>query len=186
VTGLEHRDREREQEATHRRDVEHRQRANEQEDVREEIAPLERPAPTGEVQDVFDAAVREAHADHEKEVQHRLDAQGGGDAQPRRRAEADELKKIAPRRFNPDNEAWLPIMHRDREGWSFTALYSNTARAHELGTTRDWVVLYYERNGREDQCTVVTETSGPLKGKRVIRGREEECRRYYEEHEWWN
>lgn len=105
------------------------------------------------------------------------------DAEYRHRAAAGELKKIAPRRFNPDNEAWLPIMHRDRQGWSFTALYSNTARAHELGTTRDWVVIYFERNGGEDQCTVVTETRGPLKGRRVIRGREEECRRYYEEHE---
>ncbi|NLX08718.1 MAG: DNA-binding protein [Chloroflexi bacterium] len=98
----------------------------------------------------------------------------------RRRAEADDLPKIAPRRYNPDGEAWLPIMHEEREGWQFTVLYSNTAQAHELGTTHDWVVIYYERNGHEQQNTVVTETSGPLKGRRVVRGREGETRRYYE------
>lgn len=45
--------------------------------------------------------------------------------------------------------------------------------------TRDWVVIYYERDGHEDQCIVVTETSGALKGKRVVRGREDECGRLY-------
>lgn len=103
------------------------------------------------------------------------------DAEYRRRAAAGELQKIAPRRFNPDNEAWLPIMHSEREGWNFTALYSNTARAHELGTTRDWVVIYYDKDGHEGQSTVVTETSGPLKGKRVVRGREQASQRHYEE-----
>jgi len=33
----------------------------------------------------------------------------------------------------------------------------------------------------ENQCTVVTESRGELKGKRVIRGREKECGEYYEE-----
>jgi hypothetical protein len=97
----------------------------------------------------------------------------------RRKAEAGQLQKIAPRRFNPKGEAWLPILHTERDEWDFTALYSNTAQAHKLNKTSDWVVLYYERNGTEDQATVVTETQGPLEGKRVIRGREADCRRYY-------
>ena len=101
------------------------------------------------------------------------------DAEYRRKVEADQLRKIAPKRFNPEEEAWLPILRTERDGWSFTALYSNTARAHELGKTDDWVVLYYQRNGEEEQATVVTETQGPLEGKRVVRGREAECRRYY-------
>jgi hypothetical protein len=101
------------------------------------------------------------------------------DAEYRGRAEAGELRKIAPRRFNPEGEAWLPIMNTERKGWEFTVLYSNTARAHELGTTHDWVVIYYKREGVEDQVTVVTETSGLLEGKRVVRGREAECRDYY-------
>jgi DNA polymerase (family 10) len=97
----------------------------------------------------------------------------------RRRADAGELKTITPRRFNPAGKSWLPIMHTAREGWHFTALFSNTARAHELNKNRDWVVVYYERDGREDQCTVVTEQGGPLKGQRVIRGREKECLTHY-------
>jgi hypothetical protein len=98
------------------------------------------------------------------------------DAEYRRRAEEGSLRTIAPRRFNPERRAWLPVLHTELEGWSFTALFSNTARAHELGTTRDWVILYYERDGHEDQCTVVTERHGPLAGRRVVRGREAECR----------
>jgi Holliday junction resolvasome RuvABC DNA-binding subunit len=98
----------------------------------------------------------------------------------RTRAEADELERIAPKRFNPDDEAWLPVMETSRRGWSCTVLYSNTQRAHQLGKTDDWVVVYYERDGAEDQCTVVTATSGDLEGHRVVRGREWECREYYE------
>ena len=58
-------------------------------------------------------------------------------------------------------------------------MFSNTKTAHELGKTGDWVVVYYEKGKGENQCTVVTESRGVLKGKRVIRGREQECERYY-------
>jgi hypothetical protein len=93
---------------------------------------------------------------------------------------AGVLPKIAPKRFNPTGEAWLPVLHAERGGWHFTALYSNTARAHELGRTRDWVVIYfYGDDHAEGQHTVVTETRGPLAGKRVVRGREPECRALY-------
>ena len=97
------------------------------------------------------------------------------DAEYRREAAAGTLPTITPRRFNPRREAWLPILHTEAEGWSVTALFSNTARAHQLGTTRDWVILYYERNGDEGQATVVTERHGALAGRRVVRGREVEC-----------
>jgi hypothetical protein len=103
------------------------------------------------------------------------------DAEYRARAEAGNLRTIVPRRFNPDGKAWLPILHTEREGWSFHALYSNTARAHELGRTRDWVVIFWERDGDEDQCTVVTEWQGTLAGRRVVRGREAECSGLYAE-----
>ena len=96
------------------------------------------------------------------------------DAEYRRRAASGELRRIAPRRFNPEGKAWLPILHLDREGWGLTALFSNTARAHQLGRTDDWVVIFYEQGGDEGQCTVVTETRGPREGQRVVRGRERE------------
>lgn len=90
-------------------------------------------------------------------------------------AAAGELHKIAPRRFNPDRRAWLPIMHLDRDGWSFTAMFSNTELAHRLGRTADWVVVYFhEPHGPEGRATVVTEQRGPLRGLRVVRGRERE------------
>jgi len=94
----------------------------------------------------------------------------------REKAEADELPRIAPRRNNPEGAAWLPVLHTYQDGWHFTTLFSNTDRAHELGRVRDWVVIYFERDGYEGQCTVVTEYRGSLAGKRVIRGREEEVR----------
>jgi hypothetical protein len=101
------------------------------------------------------------------------------DAEYRARAERGELRRIAPRRFNPKQEAWLPILHAEQQGWQLTALFSNTPRAHELGKTHDWVVIFYERDGDEGQCTVVTETRGPLEGRRVVRGREPECEKHY-------
>ncbi|MCG6900203.1 MAG: DNA-binding protein [Gammaproteobacteria bacterium] len=98
----------------------------------------------------------------------------------RRRAEQGSLPLIAPRRFNPQGKAWLPILHSGRDGWHFTVLYSNTALAHELKRTHDWVIVYYyDDHHQEGQCTVVTETRGPLTGQRVVRGRESECRDYY-------
>lgn len=95
----------------------------------------------------------------------------------REAAAAGRLHKIAPRRFNPEHEAWLPIMHGDRDGWSFTAMFSNTELAHRLGRTDDWVVVFFhEPHGPEGQATIVTEHRGPLRGLRVVRGRERECR----------
>lgn len=97
------------------------------------------------------------------------------DREYRAKALAGELRTIAPRRFNPQGKAWLPILHTERDPWHFTALYSNTARAHNLGRTSDWVIIFFGTDHQpEGQCTVVTETSGPNKGKRVVRGRESE------------
>jgi putative hydrolase len=102
------------------------------------------------------------------------------DDEYRRRAETDDLPTIAPKRFNPKGEAWLPILHTQRGDWHFTALFSNTALAHRLDRVREWVVVYfYDDDHREGQNTVVTETRGPLQGRRVVRGHEDECRRYY-------
>ena len=63
------------------------------------------------------------------------------------------------------------------------AMFSNTARAHELGKTHDWVVLYFDAGDGEHQRTVVTAGAGNLKGRRVVRGREAETEYYYRETE---
>jgi hypothetical protein len=97
-----------------------------------------------------------------------------------RRLDAEnKLQRIAPKRFNPEEKAWLPIYHSDRAGWHFTVLYSNTARAHQLNKQHDWVIIYYQKDNIEGQVTVVTEARGPLKGKRVVRGEEEDSEKYY-------
>jgi DNA polymerase (family X) len=101
------------------------------------------------------------------------------DREYREAANAGKLRRIAPRRFNPRGEAWLPILHTQRGDRHYTALFSNTARAHELGKTRDWVVLYWDGKPGERQCTVVTAHQGPLRDKRVVRGREADCASYY-------
>ena len=94
-------------------------------------------------------------------------------------ADAGKLPRIAPTRFNPTHTAWLPVWHPERDGYSFTVLFSNSALAHQLGKTLDWVVMYFERDGEEEQCTVVTEHRGPLRDQRVVRGRESECADHY-------
>ena len=102
------------------------------------------------------------------------------DAEYRKGATTGRLSMIAPQRFNPRGDRCLPILHTERDQWRFTALYSNTALAHELGRTRDWVVIYFHTDRQsEGQRTVVTETHGPLIGERVVRGRETECHSYY-------
>lgn len=103
------------------------------------------------------------------------------DREYRAKAQADQLKKIAPKRFNPKGEAWLPILHTRRGPWHFTVLFSNTARAHELDRVHDWVVIYFHADsGGEAQRTVITARRGPLAGQRIVRGRERECLSVYE------
>ena len=98
------------------------------------------------------------------------------DREYREAARDDRLPRVAPRRFNPDHAAWLPVLHTMRGPWHFTALFSNTARAHDRMRTHDWVVLYFHAAGEpERQRTVVTEAHGRLAGHRVVRGREAEC-----------
>jgi hypothetical protein len=103
------------------------------------------------------------------------------DRQYREAAAAGSLPTIAPRRFNPERRAWLPVLHTSRGERQYTVLFSNTSRAHELGRTRDWVVVFVDGGGGERQYTVVTAHGrGPLADLRVVRGREPECLAYYE------
>ncbi|MGZ4986242.1 MAG: helix-hairpin-helix domain-containing protein, partial [Chthoniobacterales bacterium] len=102
------------------------------------------------------------------------------DREYREKAVAGVLKKIAPRRFNPAGEAWLPVLHTMRSQRHYTALFSNTAHAHELGKSRDWVVLFCDNGDAEHRFTVITSEFGRLQGQRIVAGREAECERYYD------
>jgi hypothetical protein len=103
------------------------------------------------------------------------------DREYREKAAAGQLQRITPRRFNPMREAWLPILHTRRGTRQYTALFSNTARAHQAGKTRDWVVLYSDNGSADTRHTVITATFGPLRGRRVVAGREHECQAFYGE-----
>ncbi|NNK78120.1 MAG: DNA-binding protein, partial [Litoreibacter sp.] len=98
----------------------------------------------------------------------------------RDRAAQGKLPMIAPKRFNPEGRRWLPILHIEKDHVDYTVLFSNTERAHRLKRTDDWVVIFYQQDGApEGQCTVVTETHPPFVGRRMVRGREADCARYY-------
>lgn len=96
------------------------------------------------------------------------------DREYRQKARAGELQLIAPRRFNPTRDAWLPVLHTRRGPRRYTALFSNTARAHRAGRTHDWVVVYCDDGAAEPQFTVITAQRGPFAGQRVVAGREHE------------
>ncbi|HDR9582326.1 TPA: DNA-binding protein [Burkholderia stabilis] len=99
----------------------------------------------------------------------------------RNKAAAGVLPTLVTRRLNADISEPPPVMHMTKGGWHFTALCLHAAaRAPESGRTTDWVSLYfYDAVQCEHQRTVVTETFGSLAGKRIVRGREMECRVYY-------
>jgi len=94
-------------------------------------------------------------------------------------AELDRLPRIAPRSFNPEGRAWLPILHTRRDNRHYTAVFSNTARAHEMGTTHDWVVIFRDDQTAHGRWTVITAAFGDLKGRRIIRGLEPQCAAHY-------
>ena len=120
-----------------------------------------------------------SHPTAEPPVEELLDV----DREYREAAQAGRLQRIAPHRFNPKKEAWLPILHTQRGARHYTALFSNSALAHQLKKTQDWVLLYYDDDHGERQCTVITSRQTPFSGKRIVRGREEDCAAYYQSRE---
>jgi len=135
------------------------------------------------------AGIRDALATRLARIRPSLAAPGGAppavsellevDAEYREKATAGRLRRIAPHRFNPGHQAWLPILHTTRGDRNYTAVFSNTARAHRLGRTRDWVVLYCDGDRAERQYTVITARVGELEGRRLVMGREAECAELY-------
>jgi predicted flap endonuclease-1-like 5' DNA nuclease len=102
------------------------------------------------------------------------------DAEYRRRASDGTLKRTAATRSSTAGDARVPILHTRRGTWYFTALYSNTTRAHVPEEARDWVAIYFQSDeDREAQRMVVTEGKGPLEGRRVVCGHEGDCLAFY-------
>lgn len=121
----------------------------------------------------------EPHTTREPSVDELLDV----DREYREAVQSGRLQRIAPHRFNPKNEAWLSILHTQRGARHYTALFSNSALAHRFKKTRDWVILYHDDDHGERQCTVITGHQTPFSGKRIVRGREEDCTGYCQSRE---
>lgn len=96
----------------------------------------------------------------------------------RRQVEGEQLFRVAAS-DEAGGGGLLPLLSQRRNGWKLLAMYSNTALAHRLGRSRDWVVIYFQKDGHKGQRIVCTERRGSLRGRRVVRGREEECRLYF-------
>lgn len=101
------------------------------------------------------------------------------DREYRARAAEGRLLLAVPKRFNPTGAAWLPILHTERGGRRFCAHFANSAKSHELGHLYDWVVIYCPEKKAAGQWTVITAGYGSLRAKRIVRGREAECREHY-------
>lgn len=94
--------------------------------------------------------------------------------------EADRGYRAQTFPVRPGEAGSASELRMQRDGWDLRVFYSHSARAQELGRTRDWVVIVAFRHDHPpSQHTVVTETRGKLAGRRVVRGREAACRSYY-------
>ncbi len=92
----------------------------------------------------------------------------------------EQLDKIDAKRFVPSGEARFPEFRAGRDRWEFRAFYSNKERARKSRCVLDRVVILFRTAGQNEmQRTVVTGRRVPFAGKRVVRGREMECRCYY-------
>ena len=100
------------------------------------------------------------------------------DREYRERAAVEELPFIRPRRF-ATGAPGIPVLHTMRGDRQYTAMYSHTAIATQLGRDSDWVVIYYHDPDGEHQYTAVTAQRGPLAGRRIVRGREAQCVLHY-------
>ena len=90
----------------------------------------------------------------------------------------DELLDV-DREFRRAALAGETVCHTTRGERRYSALFSQSALAYRQGRQRDWVMIDLEVPGPNLRWTVVTEWRGPMKGKRVVRGREVECALLY-------
>jgi hypothetical protein len=68
-----------------------------------------------------------------------------------------------------------PVLTVQRDGWTMQATFSASPLAFRLGQSRDWVVIHFTNGVEKGERIIVTETRPPLRGQRVVRGREHEC-----------
>ncbi|WP_404309569.1 helix-hairpin-helix domain-containing protein [Neorhodopirellula lusitana] len=97
----------------------------------------------------------------------------------RERAKDGTLPRIKLSDQDLQTEVWLPVMHTERDGRHYTAMYSNTAHALVHHATHDWVIIYRDDANAHGRWTVTTSQFGNLNGLRIVLGREEDCLEHY-------
>ncbi|QDT02104.1 hypothetical protein K227x_04750 [Rubripirellula lacrimiformis] len=99
------------------------------------------------------------------------------DREYRERANDDSLAKTGSVHTEK-----TPIVHAQRNGRHYTAMFSHTANANQQHATHDWVVVYRDDANAHGRWTIITSKFGKLKGLRIVRGREDDCQDYYRRH----
>jgi hypothetical protein len=124
-----------------------------------------------------DVGIGPARLHHLREaLAQRLGAAAAAPGEPRI---ADLLQLDADYRERVKAQA-LPLpWHLERNGVSYRVDFCRNTLARRLQRTRDWVEVRYTGPEHQGQRLVVTEERGDLQGRRIVRGRERECRAYY-------
>ncbi|CAD78068.1 MAG TPA: DNA polymerase III [Rhodopirellula baltica] len=99
-----------------------------------------------------------------------------------KRAKEGTLPKIRLSSRGSIEGDWVPVLHTEREGRHYTAMFSHTERAQQQEKTHDWVILFRDDEHDHGRWTVITAQYGELKGFRIVRGREKDCEQYYHRH----
>jgi putative hydrolase len=89
------------------------------------------------------------------------------------------LRTVERRRPGGWEYVSVPIIETVRGQWYFTAVYADVRTAAEPEADYARVRVSYSLDGAEGECLVTTASSGEIAGKRVVVGREVECRKHY-------
>lgn len=92
-----------------------------------------------------------------------------------RKAARGELPRVAPDRFNPLAEAWLPLMHIESRGWWFSVMNANAGRADGLATAGSDVRIYFAGQGACERVRLIESVRSGSSIRRRVRGREAEA-----------
>lgn len=81
-----------------------------------------------------------------------------------------------------DDGRIMPVMRTQYARWDeITVSFSNSEAAKKSRNTEDWVVIKLKSKNKSRTVTVVTDFALPLRGKRVVRGMEMACTKYYKD-----
>lgn len=87
----------------------------------------------------------------------------------REAARTRRLACIAPVTRNPYREAWLPVMHADRDGTSYFVRYSNSRLAGAGPGPSDAVVIWWQQGDAEGETVVWTAPDTAFRRQREVR-----------------